>query len=103
MFVERTMTYAVGRGVEYTDMPTIRAIANAVAKENNRFSSIVLGVVRSPQFQMRVKGEDAAVTRTAATSNSQSPTPNSKPTPNFQLPTPKKLVVFGGWELGVGG
>ena len=49
------MTYAVGRGVEYTDMPTIRAIARDVGKDDNRFSAIVLGVVRSAQFQMRVK------------------------------------------------
>src|SRR5262245_20590492 len=47
MFIEKMMTYAVGRGVEYTDMPTIRAIAREVEKDNNRFSSIVLGVVRS--------------------------------------------------------
>jgi mono/diheme cytochrome c family protein len=55
MFVERTMTYAIGRGAEYTDMPTIRAIARDAATENNRFSAIVLAVVKSPQFQMRVK------------------------------------------------
>jgi mono/diheme cytochrome c family protein len=58
MFVERMMTYAVGRGVEYTDMPTIRSIANEVAKNDNRFSAIVMGVVKSPQFQMRVKGDE---------------------------------------------
>ena len=55
IFIERMMTYAVGRGVEYTDMPTIRAIAAEAAKADNRFSAIVMGVVRSPQFQMRVK------------------------------------------------
>jgi mono/diheme cytochrome c family protein len=55
MFVEKTMTYAVGRGLEYTDMPVVRAIARDAAKDDNRFSAIVLGVVRSPQFQMRVK------------------------------------------------
>ena len=55
IFVERMMTYAVGRGVEYTDMPTIRAIAAEAAMANNRFSAIVMGVVKSPQFQMRVK------------------------------------------------
>jgi hypothetical protein len=55
IFVERMMTYAVGRGVEYTDMPTIRAITNEAAKDGNRFSAIVMGVVKSPQFQMRVK------------------------------------------------
>ena len=59
MFVEKTLTYAVGRGMEYSDMPTIRAIARDAAKENNRFSSIVLAVVKSPQFQMRVKSQDS--------------------------------------------
>jgi len=58
MFVEKLMTYAVGRGMEYSDMPTIRAIVRDTAKENNRFSAIVRAVVRSPQFQMRVKAEE---------------------------------------------
>jgi hypothetical protein len=61
MFIEKMMTYAVGRGVEHTDMPTIRAIARDVAKDNNRFSAIVLGVVGSPQFQMRVKTDGRTV------------------------------------------
>ena len=56
MFVEKMMTYALGRGLEYTDMPTVRAIARASDGNGNRFSSIVLGVVHSPQFRMRVKG-----------------------------------------------
>jgi hypothetical protein len=55
MMVEKLMTYAVGRGMEYTDMPTIRAIAKGAAADDNRFSAIVLGVVRSPQFQMRTR------------------------------------------------
>src|SRR5262245_10569518 len=55
MFIEKIMTYALGRGVEYTDMPTVRAIARDVDKDGNRFSAIVLGVVRSAQFRMRVK------------------------------------------------
>ena len=58
MFVEKTMTYAIGRGVEYADMPTIRAITRAAATEDNRFSAIVLGVVKSPQFQMRLRAAD---------------------------------------------
>jgi hypothetical protein len=57
MFIEKTMTYAIGRGLEYTDMPTVRAIARDVEHDDNRFSAIVLGVVRSAQFQMRVKAE----------------------------------------------
>jgi mono/diheme cytochrome c family protein len=56
MFIERIMTYAIGRGLEYSDMPTVRAIAHDVDKDGNRFSAVVLGVVRSAQFRMRVKG-----------------------------------------------
>ena len=55
MFIEKMMTYALGRGLEYTDMPTVRAIARDAGKDGNRFSTIVLGVVRSAQFRMRVK------------------------------------------------
>ena len=61
MFIEKLMTYAVGRGMEYTDMPTIRAIARGVGEDQDRFSAIVLGVVRSPQFQMRAKSGEAPV------------------------------------------
>jgi hypothetical protein len=58
MFVEKLMTYAVGRGMEYTDMPTIRAIVRDTAKDNNRFSAIVRAVVKSPQFQMRTRADE---------------------------------------------
>ena len=61
MFVEKLMTYAVGRGMEYSDMPTIRAIARDAAAVDNRFSALVLGVVRSPSFQQRMKVDDRAV------------------------------------------
>src|SRR5688572_23717686 len=61
MFTEKMMTYALGRGVEYTDMPAVRAIARDAATHNNRFSAIVLGVVTSSQFRMRVKGDDRAL------------------------------------------
>ena len=61
MFTEKMMTYALGRGVEYYDMPVLRSIVREAARDDNRFSSIVLGVVRSPQFQMRVKTADSTV------------------------------------------
>jgi hypothetical protein len=48
--------------MEYTDMPTIRTISRDVAKDDNRFSALVLGVVKSPQFQMRVKSNDVVST-----------------------------------------
>jgi mono/diheme cytochrome c family protein len=61
MFVEKTMTYALGRGLDHNDMPTVRAIARDAAKDDNRFSAIVLGVIRSAQFQMRAKAAEPAV------------------------------------------
>ena len=54
---EKLMTYALGRGVEYYDMPVVRRIAADAAQNGNKFSSIVLGIVTSPQFQMRSKAE----------------------------------------------
>ena len=47
------MTYALGRGVEYDDAPAVRAILRDAAPQNYRFSSIVLGIVKSAPFQMR--------------------------------------------------
>jgi beta-lactamase regulating signal transducer with metallopeptidase domain len=49
---EKLMTYALGRGVEAQDMPLIRAIDREAARNNNRFSAIVLGIVKSDTFQM---------------------------------------------------
>jgi Protein of unknown function (DUF1592)/Protein of unknown function (DUF1588)/Protein of unknown function (DUF1587)/Protein of unknown function (DUF1585)/Protein of unknown function (DUF1595)/Planctomycete cytochrome C len=56
MFTEKMMTYALGRGVEYYDMPVLRSIVKDAAEHDNRFSAIVLGIVKSAPFQMRVKG-----------------------------------------------
>jgi hypothetical protein len=53
-FTENLMTYSLGRRVQYYDMPTVRAIARDAAKNDNRFSSFVLGIVESPAFQMRI-------------------------------------------------
>jgi len=50
---EKLMTYALGRGVEYYDMPAIRAIVRDASKQNYRASSLVLGIVKSRPFQMR--------------------------------------------------
>ena len=57
MFTEKLMTFALGRGVEYFDMPLVRSIVNESAQQDYRFSSIVLGIIMSPAFQMRVKAE----------------------------------------------
>lgn len=50
---EKLLTYALGRGLEYYDMPQVRAIARDAAARNYRFSSIVLGIVKSTPFQMK--------------------------------------------------
>jgi hypothetical protein len=50
---EKLHIYALGRGVEYYDAPAIRAIVRGARAQNYRMSSIVLGVVKSPSFQMR--------------------------------------------------
>ncbi|HLI86297.1 MAG TPA: DUF1592 domain-containing protein [Bryobacteraceae bacterium] len=46
------LTYALGRGLEYYDMPAVRIIAREAAKKNYRFSELVLGIVKSPAFQL---------------------------------------------------
>jgi hypothetical protein len=50
---EKLLTFALGRSVEYYDMPTIRKIVRESAKDNYRISSIVLGIAKSEPFQMR--------------------------------------------------
>jgi hypothetical protein len=56
---EKLMTYGVGRGVGYADMPTVRTIVRDAAANNYRFSSLVLGIVSSKPFQMRMKAQDS--------------------------------------------
>jgi hypothetical protein len=51
---EKLLTYALGRDLDYHDMPTVRAIVRQAVGEDYRFSAIVSGIVNSPQFQMQV-------------------------------------------------
>ena len=55
VFTEKMLTYALGRGVEYQDMPLVRSIVHESTRGNYNFSSIVLGIVRSAPFQMNAK------------------------------------------------
>ena len=50
---EKLMMYALGRGLEYYDAPTVRQIVREAASEDYRWSSIILGIVKSTAFQMR--------------------------------------------------
>ena len=63
-FTENLLTYALGRRIEYSDMPTVRAVVRDAAKSNNRMSSFILGVVNSPAFRM-VKPDTSVITTDA--------------------------------------
>ena len=52
-FTEKLLAYALGRGPEYYDRPTVRAITRAAASDNYRWSSIIVGIVQSTPFRMR--------------------------------------------------
>jgi hypothetical protein len=54
------MTYALGRGVEYFDMPMVRSIVRDAERNNNKFSAYVLGIVKSPAFQTRTKAAESS-------------------------------------------
>ena len=54
---EKMLTYATGRALQYYDMPVVRSITAEGAKNDNRFSSLVVGIVKSDPFQMRMKQE----------------------------------------------
>jgi len=53
-FTRNLLAYGVGRVLDYHDMPTVRSIAREAGKSNNRFSSYIMGIVKSPLFQMSV-------------------------------------------------
>jgi hypothetical protein len=53
--VEKMLTYALGRGVEYQDMPLVREIARESAAKKYQFSSLILNIVKSDAFQMNMK------------------------------------------------
>jgi hypothetical protein len=54
--VEKLLTYALGRGLDHHDAPAVRKITREAAGTDYRFSSLVLGIVRSTPFRMRMKG-----------------------------------------------
>jgi hypothetical protein len=56
-FTEKLLTFALGRGLDYYDMPAVRTILRDSAKSDYRWSSVILGVVKSAPFQMRMANE----------------------------------------------
>ena len=67
--VEKLLTYAMGRGAEYYDRPAVRRIVQDAASTDYRWSAIILGIVQSPPFQMRVVTADPAVLKAANTAS----------------------------------
>ena len=54
---EKLLTYALGRGLEYYDAPAVRAVDRAAEAGGYRWSSIILGIVKSAPFQMRTASQ----------------------------------------------
>jgi hypothetical protein len=57
--VENLLTYAIGRGLDYNDMPLVRSLTHGAEKNDYRFSTLIMGVVQSPVFTMNMKSTDA--------------------------------------------
>jgi hypothetical protein len=62
---EKLLTYALGRGVEYYDMPAVRAIVRDSSRNNYRFSSLILGITKSVPFRMKIKKAQETETQVA--------------------------------------
>jgi hypothetical protein len=60
---EKLMTYALGRGLEYYDMPVVRGITRDAGQNDYRFSTIVMGIVKSTAFQMKRSHEAVSEAR----------------------------------------
>ncbi|HEX6999885.1 MAG TPA: DUF1592 domain-containing protein [Gammaproteobacteria bacterium] len=66
LMAEKLLTYALGRGLEPYDMPAVRGIVRAAAKDDYRFSSLILAVANSVPFRMKIAAEPTeTLTRTA--------------------------------------
>lgn len=66
---EKMMTYALGRGLEYYDMPVVREIADEAVEEDYRFSAIVKGIANSTAFRMKRADDGNEESETLVSSN----------------------------------
>jgi hypothetical protein len=55
---EKLMVYGLGRGLTYEDEPAVRRIVRKAETQGYRFSALIMGIVSSDQFQMRMKLQD---------------------------------------------
>jgi hypothetical protein len=87
-FTRKLLTYALGRGVEYYDMPAVRAIDRAAAQNNDRFSAFVIGIVKSVPFQSRRAGKSAG-----ADTVRNAPSPVLHPSGDNHVPNQKASLT----------
>src|SRR5690606_29117656 len=66
-FTEKLMTFALGRGIEHHDMPTVRRIVREAAADDYRFSTLVLSIVNSEQFRMKPRPATEALADAGST------------------------------------
>ncbi|MBZ5635124.1 MAG: DUF1592 domain-containing protein [Acidobacteriia bacterium] len=66
---EKLLTYGLGRRIEYYDMPGVRRIVRDAAKDDYRFSAVIMGIVKSAPFQMSVKGTETSAKKTETARN----------------------------------
>jgi hypothetical protein len=57
---QKLLSYATGRTIHYSDMPTVRAIVRSASANDYRFSSIALGIIQSDAFQKKIKVKKSA-------------------------------------------
>jgi hypothetical protein len=81
IITEKLMTYAVGRHIDFRDMPTVRRIVRASKTENYTFESLVLGVVNSDAFRRREPAAPLPATHTAQASTAANIVPATVPAP----------------------
>jgi hypothetical protein len=62
---EKLLVYALGRGMEYQDMPMVRAVARQAQQQNSKFSALVLAVVKTDAFQKNMKVNETAAPKQA--------------------------------------
>jgi hypothetical protein len=63
---EKLLTYALGRGLEHSDMPVVRSIVARAADDDYRMSSIMMGIIGSTPFAMKRAGAEIPPAQTAA-------------------------------------
>jgi hypothetical protein len=80
--IERLLTYALGRRIEYYDQPAIRKILRDAKRADDRFSAVVLGIVQSLPFRM----QGGAVPESAALPNTRQASLQTPPLPNLKDP-----------------